>query len=122
MAMAIKSSSAGRYPAFPMANLNLLPAPYHPKPISLTKVIGLPGTACIVGLIVPMIMLMQNSSFNIAAMQNELDATYQITNQRLLQKQELKKRCQARMSLLNLFPRGRFRRKWRIFSMLWRAC
>jgi Tfp pilus assembly protein PilN len=57
----------------------------------LTKVIGIPAGVAVAGLIVPIMMLMQNSSANIAALQNALDTTNQVTNQKLAQKQELNK-------------------------------
>ncbi len=77
IAMAMKASNASREAASPVANLNLLPAPYQPKPISLTKVIGIPGGIAVAGLVIPMVMMIQSTSSNIAAKQNELDMTNQ---------------------------------------------
>jgi type IV pilus assembly protein PilM len=91
IAMSIRTAALGRESAFPASNLNLLPAPYQPRPISLTKVIGIPGGIALTGIIVPVLMMMQNSSTNIQAMENELDITNEVVNQKLTQKQELKK-------------------------------
>ena len=88
--MAMKASTSFEA-AFPVANLNLLPAPYQPKPISLTKIIGIPGGVAVASMVVPMVMMIQSASSNIAAMQNQLDITNQVINQKTAQRTELKK-------------------------------
>jgi type IV pilus assembly protein PilM len=91
MAMALKNAAPIREGTFPVANMNVLPAPYHPKPISLLKVVGAPGGAAIVALIVPMVMMMQNTSANITAMQTQMKTINQQVVQKTAQKTELKK-------------------------------
>jgi type IV pilus assembly protein PilM len=91
IAMAINWAPPEREDTFPAANLNVMPAPYQSKPISLTKFIAIPSGVAVAGLIVAMVMLMQNDATKILAMQTELDATNQVVNQRIAQQQELKK-------------------------------
>jgi hypothetical protein len=89
MALACRTTAPAREPTFPIATLNVLPAPYQPKPISLTRVIGIPGGAAVTALVVPMLLLMQSTTANMDAMQAQLEITNQLANQRIAQKQEL---------------------------------
>jgi hypothetical protein len=89
--MATKASKSSLDITFSIANMNLLPAPYQPKPVSLTKVIGVPGAIAVAGLVVPMVLLIQSTSSSISAKQIELDSTNQIINQRTMQRLELSK-------------------------------
>ncbi len=76
---------------YPVANLNVLPDRYQPKPISLTKVTGIPGGIALAGLVIPLVMLMQNTSSNIESMQKQLAVTNQLIVQKTAQRTELKK-------------------------------
>jgi len=91
LAMAFDSPSSVRWSTFRSANLNVLPIPYLPKPISLTKVIGIPTGITTAGIAIPLLILILNSSANINSLQNNLDTTNQVYNQKVLQKQNLKK-------------------------------
>jgi len=73
-----------------MGNLNVLPAPYLPKPISLTKVTGIPGGIALAGLVIPFVMMMQNTSSNIESMQEQLQITDQVISQKTAQRTQLK--------------------------------
>jgi Tfp pilus assembly protein PilN len=92
LALSIQRPSPLREPTFPVASINVLPAPYQPKPMSLAKVIGIPGGAAVAALVMPMLMLFQNTSANIESLQNQLDNTNQIVNSKLALKQDLAKR------------------------------
>jgi type IV pilus assembly protein PilM len=91
IAMAMNAINPVREPAFPVANLNVLPEPYQPKPISLTKVTGIPGGIAIAGFVIPLIMMIQNTSTNITSMQNQLIIANQVINQKTAQSLALKK-------------------------------
>ncbi len=91
VAMAFNSPVSARLKTFPAANLNVLPAPYLPKPISLTKVIGIPTGIVVASIAIPLLMTMQNSSASLSSLQNNLDTTNKVYNQRVLQKETLKK-------------------------------
>ena len=89
--MALKSVYSVSDKTYPIANLNILPVCYQPKPISLTKVTGIPGGIALAGLVIPFVMLMQNTSGNIDSMEKQLDVTNQIIVQKTVQRTELKK-------------------------------
>ena len=91
IAMAIKSPAPEREATFAVANLNVMPAPYQGKPLSLKKFVGIPSGVAAAGLIVGMVMMMQNAAANIQATQAELDSTNQVMNQRIALQQDLKK-------------------------------
>jgi len=91
IAMAMTAPSAGREFTFPVANLNLLPQQYQPRPLSLVKVVGIPGGVAAACVVIPMIMMMQNTSANISVMQDQLNTANTIINQKTVQKQQLKK-------------------------------
>ena len=72
-----------------VSNLNIMPAPYRPKPISLTNIFALPGAAIAVGLLFFLAMLIQSASADVTAMRGQLNTTDQLLQQKLSQKQEL---------------------------------
>jgi len=73
-----------------VTNLNILPIPYRPKPISLPRVIAPPAMAIAVGLLAFMVMIIQNASANVAQIHGQLDTTTQLIQQKLQQAQDLK--------------------------------
>jgi type IV pilus assembly protein PilM len=89
--MVLSSASAGRELTFPVANLNMLPIPYQPKPISMIKVAGIPASVAVTGIVIPMVMMMQSTSVNINVMQEQLQTANQIINQKSVQKLQIKK-------------------------------
>jgi len=91
IAMAFDSPASPRWSTFPVANLNVLPTCYLPKPLSLTKIVGLPAGVTVAAICIPLILTMHNSSNVISDLQHNLDTTNQIYNQKVLQKQNLKK-------------------------------
>jgi len=72
-----------------LANLDTLPAPYRPEPISLVRVFALPSAITIVSLLIFLVMLIQGASANTVSMRSQLDVTNQLARQKQLQKQEL---------------------------------
>ena len=72
-----------------VVNLNALPAPYQPKPISWVKVIALPIIIAVAAGIVPLWMLIQGSSANIDSIRDQLEFTNQLLIEKQLQRQEL---------------------------------
>jgi type IV pilus assembly protein PilM len=72
-----------------LANLNTLPVPYQPKPISLGKLMTIPATAFAIGFIVLLAMNLQDAAASIDTVHNQLDATNFVIEQRQSQKKEL---------------------------------
>jgi len=73
-----------------VTNLNILPAPYRPEPISWPRVFAPPASAVAVGLLAFMVMVIQGASTNVAQTSSQLDTTTQLIQQKLAQSQELK--------------------------------
>jgi type IV pilus assembly protein PilM len=92
IALAVKTAPSGREAFFPLADLNVLPVLYQPKPISLAKVIGIPGAIALIGLVVPMVMMMQNVSNNVSSTQKQLDLINKSINNQLVLKTGLTKK------------------------------
>ena len=73
-----------------VVNLNAVPAPYRPKPISLINIFALPGAVVAIGSLVFLVVLIQDASADIDSMRVESVATDQLLQQKLSQRQELK--------------------------------
>jgi type IV pilus assembly protein PilM len=91
ISMALKAVSSIGGNTYPIANLNVIPLPYQPKPISITKVTGIPGGIALASMVIPLVMLMQTASTNIESMEKQLAATNQIIVQKSAQRLELKR-------------------------------
>ncbi len=72
-----------------IANLNTLPVPYRTKPISVTRVLAVPSAAAVLILIVGGVLVIQTTSSNIAATQDQLTNTTHILEQKQAMKKEL---------------------------------
>jgi hypothetical protein len=91
IAMTIEKTTPEREPTFPVANMNLTPAPYQPKPPTLAKLVGIPAGVTAAALIVPLVMLIQSTSGDIEAAKIQLDHTNQSINQKNAQRLEMRK-------------------------------
>jgi Tfp pilus assembly protein PilN len=87
--LALKKLSSGEEAGPLVANINALPTVYQPKPFSFTRVFALPGAAITIGLLVSLVMLIQGASADIASTRVRLNATNQLLQQKLSQRQEL---------------------------------
>lgn len=85
--LALKEFGREAGPLLP--NINILPEPYRHKPISMGKMLALPAIAIAVGIIAVLGMTIQDAAANIVTMQNKLDSTNLIIEQRQVQKKEL---------------------------------
>jgi Tfp pilus assembly protein PilN len=59
--------------------------------MSSAKLIGIPAAAAVAGLLVPILMMMQNASANILSLQSQLDSTNQLKTEKLAQQTDLTK-------------------------------
>jgi Tfp pilus assembly PilM family ATPase/Tfp pilus assembly protein PilN len=71
-----------------VSELNLLPEPYKPDPISLTRILTLPSTIIAVGLLLFLVLMIQNTSSGITETRNQLQTNNQLLQQRMAQNQE----------------------------------
>ncbi|GAI33066.1 unnamed protein product, partial [marine sediment metagenome] len=85
--LALKELSPPKAKAnFSLVNLNALPEAYRPKPISLTKTLIVPGIIVIaIGLLFPLVTLVQDATADTASLRGELDTINQLIEQRLTQ-------------------------------------
>jgi type IV pilus assembly protein PilM len=77
--LALQTPSSNKDAGSSVVNLNLLPAPYQTKPISLTNILAIPATIVAAGLIVLLVMLIQGTSADIALLRTQLNACAQVT-------------------------------------------
>jgi len=87
--LALEKRSSGSEAGTLVTDLNALPAPYRPKPLSLTRVFALPVAAIAIGLLVPVVILIQGASANIDSLRGGLDMTGQLLQRRISERQEL---------------------------------
>jgi len=76
---------------YPLADMNLLPAPYQPKPISLNRILGIPSCAAVVAILVPTVFMLQNNSSTIDNRELELQQIQIEINKKNTEKVELKR-------------------------------
>ena len=89
MGLALQKLSSGKEAVPSVVDLNLLPAPYQPKPISLTNILAPSGAAVAAVLLASLVMLTQSTSADIASIRAQLNTTDQLLQQKLSQRQEL---------------------------------
>jgi Tfp pilus assembly PilM family ATPase/Tfp pilus assembly protein PilN len=88
--LALLDSSLVKRAGPSVANSNLLPQVYRPKPVSLVRLVALPGAATVVALLIPMLILAQSTSANITSLQTQLDTTNRLMKTEQTKKNELK--------------------------------
>jgi type IV pilus assembly protein PilM len=87
--LALKELPSEEATEFSVTNLNALPEPYQPKPLSLMKVFVLPSATMTLGLLVLLAVLTLGASADITSMRGQLDATNQLLQHNLSQRQEV---------------------------------
>jgi type IV pilus assembly protein PilM len=73
-----------------VVNLNALPTPYQPKPVSWVKVIAIPIIIAVVAGIAPLLMTVQSGYANIDSIRDQLDMTTQLLRRKQSERQELR--------------------------------
>lgn len=87
--LAFQELSVGKDAGPTVVSLNILPAPYQPKPISLTNILALSGAAVAAGLLVFLVLLVQNTSADIASIRSQLNTTDVLLQLKVAQRQKL---------------------------------
>jgi type IV pilus assembly protein PilM len=72
-----------------IANINTLPIPYKPRQVSLGRLMSIPATAAAIGLILLLVMTVQDTAASINSVQNQLDFTNLLLGKKQAQKREL---------------------------------
>jgi type IV pilus assembly protein PilM len=88
--LVLKELRLGREAEALVVNPNALPLVYQPKPISWVRVIALPIIITVAAGLIPLWMLIQSGSANIASVQDQLDRTNQLFTEKQSQRLELK--------------------------------
>jgi len=88
--LVLKDLGLGREAGALAVNINALPLDYQPKPISWVRVVALPIIITIAAGLIPLWMLIQSGSANVASVQGQLDRTNQLFTEKQSAKQELK--------------------------------
>lgn len=83
--LALQRISPGKEAGPSVANINVLPTPYQANRSSLTKVLAIPSAAIAIGLLVFLVMVIQQASADTDLLQRQLDSM----NQEVSQKQAL---------------------------------
>lgn len=89
MGLTLKGLTSDRERRPLVANVNVLPTPYRPQPISLVRILVVPGAATAIGIIAFLVMLIQGASADVASMRGRLSTTDQLFRQKLVQREEL---------------------------------
>jgi type IV pilus assembly protein PilM len=72
-----------------LSNINTLPTPYQPKPLSINRLLAIPATAAAIGLIILLAMTVQEASANLESTKITLDSNNILMEKRQIQKKEL---------------------------------
>jgi type IV pilus assembly protein PilM len=101
--LALKTLSPGEEAVHSIVNLNMLPTAYLPEPISLTKILALPGAAVAIGLLIFLVISILSTSADITSMRSQLDTNNQLLQQKLPQREELMKNIKEAETSYNNF-------------------
>jgi len=69
--------------------LNLLPKVYQPEPISLMRVIAVPGLVSAVGFLLLLTLIIRSTLVDISEIRSQLNSTTQLLQQKLTERQQL---------------------------------
>ena len=72
---------------FSVVNLNALPEVYQPKPRSLTKILIAPSIILAIGILISLVVLVQNTNAETASLRAQLNTTNQLLGERQAQRQ-----------------------------------
>jgi type IV pilus assembly protein PilM len=89
MGSVLKKISPNNESGLSVTSLNILPIAYRPEPVSLTRVLVVPGAVMAISFVLLLAALIQNTSVDIAITRNQLETTGQLLQQKQTQKQKL---------------------------------
>jgi len=88
MGPVLKKMSPSNGTGLSVNSLNILPTVYQPEPISLTRVLAVPGAVIAVSLLLFLALMTQSTSADITETQDKLNTTNQLLQQRMAQRQQ----------------------------------
>ena len=87
--LVFKDLSDKKNPRIMPVNMNVLPAPYQPKSIPLLKLVPIPVSIAVVGMLTLIVMNMQAASADIVSVRSQIDTANHIIGEKHDQKTEL---------------------------------
>jgi len=87
--LTLKELDLGKEAGALVANVNSLPISYQAKPIPVLKLISIPATVVVIGVLVMMAISIYDASTSMASARTQLDNTEQIIEQKQTQRTEL---------------------------------
>jgi len=88
MGLVLKKTAPTNGTGLLVNELNVLPAAYQPEPISLTRILMVPGVVVAISLLLFLALMIQNTTADTAEMRDQLNTTNQLLQQKMAQKQE----------------------------------
>jgi len=88
--LAMLDSSLAKRAGPSVANTNLLPQVYRPKPIPIIKIVAIPAAATACALLIPMFVYAQSISANVTSLQIQLDTANLLIKQEQTKNNEIK--------------------------------
>jgi type IV pilus assembly protein PilM len=85
--LALKEAGREASPSLP--NFNTLPVPYQPKQVPLNWLLAVPAAGAAIGIVVMLVMTVQNAAADIEAVQNQLNTTQFMLEKKQADKKEL---------------------------------
>jgi type IV pilus assembly protein PilM len=87
--LALQELASEKETGLAVTDLDSLPAAYHPRPISVGRIVVLPGVVVVACVLVFLFMLYQDTLAHTDSMRSQLEMTNQVLIQKQLQKKEL---------------------------------
>ena len=88
MGLVLKKMSPSNGTGLLVNSLNILPTVYQPEPISLTRVLAVPGAVIAVSLLLFLALMTQSTSADITETQYQLNTATQLLQQKMAQRQQ----------------------------------
>jgi type IV pilus assembly protein PilM len=88
MGLVLKKTAPTNGSGLLVNELNVLPAAYQPEPISITRILVVPVAVVAISLLLFLALMIQNTAADTVEMQQQLNMTNQLLQQRMAQKQE----------------------------------
>jgi Tfp pilus assembly protein PilN len=88
MGLVLKKTTPTNGSGLSVSELNLVPTVYRPEPISLTRILVAPSAVIAISLLLFLALMTQNTSADIAKTQGQLNATTQLLQQKMAERQK----------------------------------
>jgi len=87
MGLILKKTTPTNGTGLLVSELNMLPLAYQPEPISLTRILAVPSAVIALSILLFLGLMIQNTSADIGEIQDQLNTTNQLLQQKMAQRQ-----------------------------------